>query len=60
MVPGRGEKMVSDNEKSSANAQIRKNLQRVYDEALEEEIPSEFIEMIERLSAQKRAQANGK
>lgn len=51
---------MSDSEKSNANAQIRKNLQMIYDEALDEEIPNEFIEMIQRLSAQKKAQANGK
>lgn len=53
------EKMVSDKKKSTANAQIKENLQRVYEEALSEEIPSEFIEMIERLKAEKKAKPDG-
>lgn len=51
--------MVSENRKSNAKEQIRKNLQRVYQEALEEEIPSEFMELIERLKAEKKAKTDG-
>lgn len=51
--------MVSDKKKSNANEQIRQNLQRVYDEALSDEIPNEFIEMIERLKAEKKAKSDG-
>lgn len=52
--------MASDKKKSTANEQIRRNLQRVYQEALEDEIPSEFIEMIERLKSQKESKTNAK
>lgn len=52
-------KMASDSKKSNANAQIQQNLQKVYDEALQEEIPNEFLEMIERLKAQKKAKSDG-
>lgn len=52
--------MVSDSKKSNANAQIKQNLQRVYDEAFAEEIPNEFIEMIARLKAEKEAKPHGK
>ncbi len=51
--------MVSDGKKSNANEQITENLKRVYEEALQEEIPSEFIEMIERLKAEKKAKSDG-
>lgn len=52
--------MASDSKKSNANAQIKENLQRVYDEALNEEIPSEFIEMIARLKAKKQSKSDEK
>ena len=51
--------MVSDNRKSNAKEQIRQNLRRVYQEALDEEIPSEFMELIERLKAEKKAKSDG-
>lgn len=47
--------MASDDKKSKVISQIRENLQRVYDEALKEEIPPDFLEMIERLKAEKEA-----
>lgn len=54
------EKMVSDGKKSNANEQITENLKRVYEEALQEEIPPRFIEMIERLKAEKKANSDAK
>ncbi len=45
--------MVPDNRKSKAKDQIKKNLQRVYDEALDEELPKEFEELLTRLREQK-------
>ena len=51
-------KMVAENRKSNANKQIQENLQRIYEEALNEEVPSEFIEMIERLKEKKKARTD--
>ena len=53
-------KMASQNRKSNSKDEIRRNLQRVYDEALQEEIPNEFIEMIARLKAEKDAKSDDK
>jgi hypothetical protein len=53
-------KMGPDKRKSNANRQIQENLRRVYEEALSEEIPSEFIEMINRLKKEKEARSDGK
>lgn len=53
-------KMASQNKKSNSKDEIRRNLQRVYDEALKEEIPNEFVEMIARLKAEKDAKADDK
>lgn len=47
--------MASDGKNSNANEQIRENLRRVYEEALEDEFPQEFIELIERLADEKSA-----
>lgn len=52
--------MVPKDRKSNVNQQIRENLQRVYQEALDDEVPREFIEMIERLKAEKAQDSNGK
>ena len=53
-------KMAFDKKKSNSNAQIKENLRRVYEEALDEEIPNEFIEMIARLKAEKEAKTDEK
>ena len=52
--------MGSDNGKSNVNKQIQENLQRVYDEALADDLPEEFVRMIERLKAEKKAKSNDK
>lgn len=51
--------MASENRKSNVNKQIQENLQRVYGEALEDELPEDFVKMIERLKEQKKAGSNG-
>ncbi|MEM6891917.1 MAG: NepR family anti-sigma factor [Pseudomonadota bacterium] len=51
--------MVSDKKKSNADELINENLQRVYEEALNEEIPDEFLEIIARLKSEKQAKSDG-
>ena len=51
--------MVSKSKKSNVNDQIRENLQRVFDEALNDEVPQQFIEMIKRLSKEKADKSDG-
>lgn len=46
--------MVTESKKADVSDQIQENLQRVYQEALQDEVPSEFIELIERLKAEKK------
>lgn len=50
--------MVSKSKNSSVNEQIKENLRRVYQEALDEEIPSDLAEMINRLAAAKDSKPN--
>ena len=45
--------MTQKNAKSNAKSEIQRNLQRVYEEAFEEDLPPQFMEMIERLKSQK-------
>ena len=45
--------MVPDSKKPSAKDQIKKNLQRVYDEAFEEDLPAEFEQLLARLREEK-------
>ncbi len=52
--------MVPKRKKSNVNDQIRENLQRVYDEALDDEVPQEFVEMIKRLAEEKATKSDGK
>lgn len=52
--------MGSETGKSNVNKQIQENLQRVYDEALADDLPEEFVRMIERLKAEKKAKSNDK
>lgn len=42
------------------NKQIMENLQRVYGEALQDDLPEEFAKLIERLKAEKKAKPDGK
>ncbi|MDA8587034.1 NepR family anti-sigma factor [Rhodobacteraceae bacterium] len=45
--------MASDKTKSSVKQQIEENLKRVYDEALQEDVPDELSDMIKRFQAEK-------
>lgn len=45
-------KMVPKGEKSNVNEQIDENLRRVYQDALSEDLPDKFLELIERLKAE--------
>ncbi len=45
--------MTSAHRKSNIQQQITENLKRVYQEALEEDVPDAFAEMIERFKAEK-------
>jgi hypothetical protein len=50
-----GIKLGQDARKSNLRRQIDENLQRVYQEALEEDIPERFAELLQRLAEQERA-----
>ena len=45
--------MAQASRKSNIQQQISENLKRVYDEALEEDVPDKFADMIERFKAEK-------
>jgi len=51
--------MASEIRKSNVNKQIQENLQRVYGEALDDELPEDFVKMIERLKEQKKGGTDG-
>lgn len=48
--------MASVRNKSSVKQQIDENLKRVFDEALKEELPDKFMELIDRLNEKDAAQ----
>ena len=45
--------MVSKRQKSNVNRQIDENLKRVYEDALNEEVPDKFLALIEQLKSGK-------
>ena len=47
--------MAPKSKKSTVKAQIDENLKRVYDDALKEEVPSKFMDLIARLKASESA-----
>lgn len=51
--------MPNNSEKPSVNKQIDENLKRVYQNALNEQLPDKFLDLIDRLKAEE-AQQNGK
>ena len=52
--------MPSDSKKSSVDRQIDENLKRVYDDAMKDELPDRFMDLIAQLKAKEGAGDNGK
>lgn len=47
----RDQQMASKHQKSNVKRQIDENLKRVYDDALSEDVPDKFLELIKKLKS---------
>ncbi|MEX3016152.1 NepR family anti-sigma factor [Gymnodinialimonas hymeniacidonis] len=52
--------MASDSKKSRVEQQIDENLKRVYDDAMKDELPDRFLDLIAQLKASEGAAKDGK
>ncbi len=52
--------MASDRKKSSVEQQIDENLKRVYDDAMKDELPDRFMDLIAQLKAKEGIGKDGK
>ncbi len=52
--------MASDSKKSRVEQQIDENLKRVYDDAMKDELPDRFLDLIAQLRAKEGAEKNDK
>ncbi|UWQ94878.1 transcriptional regulator [Rhodobacteraceae bacterium M385] len=51
--------MASDTKKSSVDRQIDENLKRVYDDAMKDELPDRFMDLIAQLKAKEGVGKDG-